>query len=231
MSTPPCLATKTHIVNVFDRDAPEVPFLSPTEFLELQRLFVREYTALIHEVFVKKFEVPQGCSSLTWTDRDMIMHGVGTFPELTHRGAAVIRIATKGHGVAWSVLMGSWLADMVTTGCRSTARALVTWPKNNKTLLDIYSRTLRQEMVTTMYDNLRIFDQVYDNSFVSIRSDDGQVERTYTKQFWREVQLAFCMITHWRLGPWSSLDTDVVRCILDVNVLHNAMADHVPITW
>ena len=86
-------------------------------------------------------------------------------------------------------------------------------------------------MVTTMYDNLRIFDQVYDNSFVSIRSDDGQVERTYTKQFWREVQLAFCMITHWRLGPWSSLDTDVVRCILDVNVLHNAMADHVPITW
>lgn len=212
------------LVHVSSYEAPEVAYHDVAEFLCLQREFVREYIELIHKVFLNAYDRPQGESPLTWTERDLIIHGMGKFPDLAHEGAAVVRIMTKGHGIGWSIMVSAWLADLVTAGCRSFARALITWPRNSLTLSDIYSRTLRQEMITSMFDNLTVFDALYDSSFVKIDGlelgdhplESWSSSMFLTREAWRKHQLAFAMITHERLKPKSLalLDSDVVSLIL-----------------
>lgn len=207
---------------------PEVNYSDVEEFLTLQRLFIAEYSALITETFDSAFHVPQGTSSLTWTSRDMICHGCATFPKLGLDGAKVVRIMTKGRGVLWSLKTSEWLADMVSTACRSCARALITWPRYSETLSAIYGRTLKQEMLCTMHDSLFVFDSLYKSSFVFV---EGQ--RSFTAREWREIMLAFAMITHERLAGahvWqvdSALIRDILLCIPETH----ANADSQSVLW
>tara|TARA_B100001540_G_scaffold284144_1_gene276195 strand:- start:2501 stop:3181 length:681 start_codon:yes stop_codon:yes gene_type:complete len=223
---------RQHLVHVCGDEVPEIDYANVQEFLTLQRLFIAEYVALITKTFEKAFYVPQGISSLTWTDRDMICHGCITFSDLGTDGARVVRIMTKGHGVLWCLKIGAWLADMVTTACRSCARALLTWPKYSDVLADIYGRTLKQEMITTMYDSLFVFDSLYASSFVNVQEHNGSILVSYTMRQWKEIMLAFCMITHTRVGgnAWQ-LNSDIIRQICLSIPIPNANANDVPLPW
>ncbi len=184
---------------------PEVAYVDTVEFFELQRLFVRDYSNLIHQEFERAFNVPQGETVLTWTDRDMILHGMANFPNLKGKGLQLLYAMTKNNGYAWCAAVSSWMADMVTTGCRSHARALMDWPKDNEMLNIVYSRALRAEMISTMYDSMHVFDQLFDTSFVRIDEGMGRVLTEYAMREWRERQLAFAMITHPNLTSKQSL--------------------------
>ena len=79
-------------------------------------------------------------------------------------------------------------------------------------------------MITSMFDNLTVFDALYDSSFVKIDGlelghhplESWSSSMFLTRKSWREHQLAFAMITHDRLKPKSLalLDSDVVSLIL-----------------
>lgn len=205
-------------VYINQRKAPMVPFSNKHEFQTLQSEFVSNYSRLISEVFHRAFDVPQGTSALTWTDRDMILYGMAEFPDLRVRGVDLIMTVTKGHGLAWCISVSSWLADMVTAGCRGHARALRDWPVNTPSSDDIYSRTLVQEMVSSMYDNIEVFDQIYHSSFVDLMHPNTGMISTYTIKNWMQNILAFCMITHNRLSSnphCHRIDSHVIMLILE----------------
>ena len=211
------ISSKFHPVYISKREAPLVPYEDSDEFIKSQSQFVSSYSKLISEVFNAAFDAPQGNSRLVWTDRDMILYGMADFPDLKIRGVDLILAMTKGRGLAWCINVSSWLADMVTAGCRGHARALMNWPVNNASMNDIYARTLKQEMVSGLYDNLGVFDQLYESSFVEIRHPTRDIITSYTDKKWREMMTAFCMITHHRLGRISvchTVDSEVICYIL-----------------
>ena len=211
-------STKFRPVYISRRKAPEVTFRDTDEFITCQSEFVSSYSKLITNVFQRAFDCPQGGARLVWTDRDMILYGMAEFPKLKTGGVKIMLQFTKGRGVGWCIAASAWMADMVTAGCRGHARALMDWPVNTPATNDIYSRTLRQEMLSGMYDNLGIFDHVYDASFVGISHPTTGVVTTYIRDKWREIMLAFSMITHDRLCRLQSchdIDPFVVRMILE----------------
>lgn len=203
-------------------DVPEVPYDNKQEFMEKQRIFVAQYSALIHEVFNESYDVPSGPNRLVWTEKDMIIHGLYNFPQLQYRGTILIHNMTKGYGTGWCLVVSAWLADVISAGCRSHARALLTWPRNTPTLSDIYSRTLRQEMIASLFDSLCVFDQLYDACFVDMRAENSSILHTHTMSQWREIQLAFAMITHNRLTSFplfETVDSYLVQHILSLTFI------------
>tara|TARA_Y100000389_G_C17471400_1_gene531570 strand:- start:2752 stop:3510 length:759 start_codon:yes stop_codon:yes gene_type:complete len=212
------ISTKFRPVYISRRQAPEVEFRDVDEFTTCQSEFVSSYSKLITDVFQRAFDCPQGNTRLVWTDRDMILYGMAEFPRLNTGGVNIMLQFTKGRGIGWCIAASAWMADMVTAGCRGHARALMDWPVNTPEMNDIYSRTLRQEMLSGMYDNLGIFDHIFDASFVGISHPATGVVTTYLRGKWREIMLAFSMITHDRLCQLQSchaLDPFVVRMILE----------------
>ncbi len=213
-----CVTSACHSVYISKQHAPEVPFRDLDEFTARQSEFVSSYSKLITDVFNSAFDSPQGSNRLTWTDRDMILYGMAEFPRLKVEGVQLILSVTKGMGMRWCVMVSSWMADIITAGCRGHARALMHWPVNTPTTNDVYSRTIRQEMLSGMYDNLGIFDQIFDASFVSFTDPTKSFVTTYTMANWRKIMLAFCMITHDRLCPsrsYDNIDSDVLHMILE----------------
>lgn len=215
-------------------EPPEVAYSDHGEFLELQRVFIQDYIQLINSVFIAAFDQPCAHSQLIWTERDMILHGVANFPTLSREGANLIYRMTKSTKRVWCVVTGLWLGEMVTAGCRGHARALMSMDFDRECMHEIYRQSLRNEMIATLYDNLHVFDDLYNACFVTVATECPYVKTAYTMMQWRDMQVAFCMLTHLRLGRDSlfrNVDTCIIQFMFQLTLQRGTDSIQRPASW
>lgn len=212
-----------------DNIAPEVPYTDVLEFLTMQREFVQGYSGLIADILKKAFIDSQTSTAFEWTERDQIINGMAYFPQLLVEGKDLVMTLTKQKGETWCTEISVLMSNYVTTACRTHARAHMQWPVGPWTNFDdMYLKGMQQEMITTMYESLRLFDLVYNQSFVDIWTDDHIVSHTFTAEKWREMQLALAMGTHDRLGKNSAvyqqgiMSTDMLAFVVELATLCQA---------
>ena len=227
----PIAARVTHFKQG-QNNAPEVPYHDVAEFLELQREFVRQYTWLITDVLDEQFHPllepePPASDALIWTDRDQIINGMAYFPRLVTQGQQYVHDMTKKLGIEWCESVAVLMSNYITLACRSHARCLMQWPVSPRE--DMFKNALQQEMVTTMYESLRLLDHLYEQSFVDIWTVDNIVSHTFTARQWRIMQEAFLMGTQKRLGVKSALSKhgiipdDVIQMIFNLTTQCTAL--------
>jgi hypothetical protein len=208
--------------------APRVPFASAAAYDKALDVFLRTYTRFVRDTTASWMSFPGSVSRLVWTRRDMLLNGLADFDEMHEDGLRIVRDLTQHNGRAWCLHVNHALISMLSCAARSYSRAYSTiyiW--NDEESIKMFSISLQNELVTTIHENMRLFDPLFQANFVLWHDSRSRLLAVLTNEQAACMVLAFLMGTHARLGASSlvnTLEADVAYDILHPLLLHGGLA-------
>jgi hypothetical protein len=208
-------------LNVKSLSVPRIDFQNVQEYDKAIDAFYNKYTDYIRRVVTSNMSFAPGPIRLTWTQRDLIKTGIYDFPELFVDGPFILLELTKGRGLTWCTAVNEKIATNVVASARSYSRTCLMY---NLSLFsdENYITGLKNEMVSTFYENCDMINDVYYHNFYSIFDICGGVRRVHTMNEWESMLIAFYMGTHSRLGENSDI------FLFNDDVLHSIFSALVP---
>ena len=199
--------------------APCVPFASATAYDRDLSIFIREYTHFIRDLVRSWIGFPASTSRLIWTRRDLLLHGLADFDEVQEEGLAIMCQFTQQEGRNWCLHTNKHLTTLLQCSARTYSRA---WQNllggmAVENHIDQFSIGLQNELVTTLHENLNVFDALFHANFVLWHDGQSRLLAVLTQDECVHMLLAFLMGMHPRLGANSvvqDLQTDAVCIIL-----------------
>ena len=190
---------------------PRVKFGSYAMYMCDLESFLTTIAMFLRRMVLSWMSVDAGSTRLTWTQRDMLVNGMATFPELHYEGKHFLYNMTRQHGLVWCDYTMSRLEDCILCAYRSYTRAMSEWKPRLDTA--IFTIGLQNELVSTLYENAHILHPLFLNNFVTIETKHV---RLMAREVWEEMLVAFFCGTHARLGSKSRvslLNADVIQVL------------------
>ena len=209
--------------------APRVPFASAAAYDKALDVFLRTYTRFVRDTIGSWISFPGSRSRLVWTRRDMLLNGLADFDEIHDEGLCILRDLTQQQGRAWCRHANHALITMLSCAARSYTRAYDTsyiW--NDEDGIKLFSIGLQNELVTTIHENMRVFDSLFQANFVLWHDSRSRLLAVLSNEEAMHMVLAFLMGTQARLGASSlvnSLDPDLVHLLLHPLLLHGRLKE------
>lgn len=207
--------------------APSVPFASAAAYDKALDDFLRTYTRFVRDKVASWMSFTGSRSRLVWTRRDMLLNGMADFDEMHDDGLRILRDLTQQKGRAWCLHANHALITMISCAARSYTRAYdTTYIWNDEEGIKLFSIGLQNELVTTIHENMRVFDSLFQVNFVLWHDSRSRLLAVLTNEEAVHMVFAFLMGTHARLGASSlvhSLEPDVVHLLLHPLLLHGRL--------
>lgn len=209
--------------------APEVPFSSAIAYDQAIERFFQRYTKLLRDSVAAWMSFPSGHSRLVWTRRDLILSGLADFDELQEEGLCIVRDVTQDKGYAWCRHTNNEFLNVISCAARSYTRAYTTnyiW--NEEEDIKLFSSSLQEELVTTLYENKRFFDALFQANFVLWHDSRSRLCNVLSRQEAVQMVVAFLMGTNSRLGEKSVVNTlkpDILYFLLNPLLLHDTLKE------
>lgn len=193
----------THTIDDSIPKPPEVRYASFEEFLDLQSVVRMGYANLIdrsvHRQMMERREFRH------WTEYDLIMMGVGMFPELSNEGLEIILKMTKGSGLIWCAGFNRDLVGAITTASRTYVNTILSLGVTPPYLsINPHIPTMIDMMKSSLYEFFSLSQtSLYPYFWVSKLVDAhfkyafhvmGVPRLIVTKQVWEEILVAFLMV-------------------------------------
>ena len=119
------MCVEIEAIEVYLPRPPVVEYVDFDEFLRLQSEVRIKYAELIDQSVHRQMIERRGKQH--WTEYDLILLGVGTFPELARDGLNVIMKMTKGVGVLWCAGLNRDIVGAVTTASRTYINTIMSF--------------------------------------------------------------------------------------------------------
>lgn len=203
--------------------APRVPFSSPTAYDQALDAFVRAYARFLRDMVRAWMSFPGERSRIVWTRRDMVVNGLADFDEIHSDGLRVMLALTNNTGANWcertNTQLGKFLISCARTYSRSWRDPLGYTVSHDidEMYMDKFTIGLQNEMVTTLYENIDLFDDLFHANFVAWHDGRGRLNAVLTRHECEHMLLAFLLGTHPRAGVGShvlELQADVAKLML-----------------
>jgi hypothetical protein len=182
---------------------PEVSYANFEEFLGLQSAVRMGYATLIDRSVHCQMMERRGVRH--WTEYDLILMGVGIFPELSEEGLELIMKITKGRGLLWCAGFNRDVVGAITTASRTYINTILSLGVTPPYIsINPHIPTMVDMMKSSLYEFFSLSQtSIYPHCWVQHLVEEhfkyafynmGVPRLIVTKEAWQDILTAFLMV-------------------------------------